>query len=125
MWDLIAKRNFGESDSGRLLINSHLQFLDELIPGDFLDGLNISMLKFMMGKVIAEDYLGLPKPGWTRILLIFIKGILGLKDELADHSKILGNLSLRDGKKLLDALDEYWNKDKSVPFQIPHSLTKS
>ena len=125
LWNLIAERNFGPSEAGQILAQAHVEFLKELIPGHFFDGLANSLMKYLMGKTITENYLGIDKPGWTQILILFIKGLFGLRDDLIEDSALYAKLAQRDGNLVLEGLEKYWSKGDSVPFQIPQSLTKA
>jgi len=77
-WSLIARRNFGPTPEGKALARDHLAFLDDLVPGQILSGLNLALSRWLMGPDVAGRCLDLPRERlWIRVLER-VRPLLGL-----------------------------------------------
>ncbi len=124
LWNSIAARNFIPSDAGKQLAKAHLRFLKHVIPGELCDGIAISLMRYLMGRDIAEKDLGLPKPGWTYLLIDFLRSLFGLKEILMDSSRTLQEILEKESIHFVEGLARHWMHDDSTPFRIPPSLTQ-
>ena len=123
LWALIRQRNFGPSTSGTALMKAHMQFLEDyLVPGTLLDPLVPAMLRFLMGKQMAVEYLGVPKAGLWTLIVLFLRQFLGLGIRL--HESTHSNAELvAEGQAIMEALQHYWQgPDLAPPFRIPEQL---
>jgi hypothetical protein len=121
-WLSIVDRNFRRSDAGLLLIKDHLEFLDGLIPGEFLDRGNGALLRYLIGRRIAVGCFGLPAPGRMEAFLHVLRGFLGLEKLGYLLFPGLAKESRRLSIRLMEALQRYWYDGHSKPFQIPSAL---
>lgn len=124
LWQRIAQRNFIRTNDGLMLAKAHLNFLEELIPGELFDGIAVSLMRYLMGKEISQGLLGMPQPGWTSILINFLRGVFGLKELLIDSSRTLAEIAEKDSILFMEGLARYWMQNDRTPFRIPPSLTQ-
>ena len=124
LWDRIAATNFIRTDAGLTLAKAHVAFLKKVIPGELFDGIALSLMRYLMGRKLVEEVLGLPKPGWTYLLLGFIRGLFGLKELLMDSSRTIEQIVQEDSIHFMEGLERHWTVNDSTPFRIPPSLTK-
>ena len=124
LWHRIAARNFIPSDAGKQLAEAHLQFLKQILPGELFEGIAVSLMRYLMGRTIAEKDLGLPKPGWSYLLINLLRSIFGLKEILMDSSHTLQEIVEQESIHFMDGLTQHWMHDDSTPFRIPPALTQ-
>jgi hypothetical protein len=122
LWKKIAQRNFGPTREGRSLAADHLAFLDQLVPGKAMDGLNLALSRWLMGPDIAGRCLGLqPPPFWTRWLRPLLP-LLGLSSFLAESCRPVAQLTAVINTELMESLDNWWANNKSPQFRIPTGI---
>ena len=101
----------------------HVEFLEELIPGEIIDGIVPALMRNLLGKKIAENYLGIPSAGWARWLVYILKIVLNIRAGFIGVSYNLDRFITKDAIFLMESLQKYWAKtDDSIPFQIPAGL---
>lgn len=104
-------------------MQAHMDFLREyLVPGTLFDGIVPAMLRFLMGRQLAVDFLGVPRAGlWTLILLVFhdLFGVaMRLRESVHTHAELV-----QSGSALVAALQKFWQgPDQSPPFRLPETL---
>lgn len=124
LWQAVSRRNFMPSNAGQELAKAHLAFLESLLPGELFDGVVISLMRYLMGRKIAEQDLGFPRPGLSYLLIGFLRAIFGLKETLMDSSRTLQEIIEQDSIHFMEGLARHWMHNDSKPFQIPPSLTQ-
>lgn len=122
LWRRIVATQFVRSPEGRSLARDHLAFLEELMPGELLDGFPPTLMYFLMGRKLALRQLGLPGPGWTYFLVLILRRLIFLEGRIFLRSATLGRLASEGGKVLMESLYRSWNRGDGSPFRIPDSL---
>jgi hypothetical protein len=122
LWRRIVATQFVPSPEGRELARDHLRFLEELMPGDLLDGFPPTLMYFLMGRKLARRQLGLPGPGWTILLILILRRLIFLEGRIIMRSAALGRLASEAGKELMESLYRSWNRGDGSPFRIPDTL---
>jgi hypothetical protein len=125
LWRRIAATQFVASPEGRELARDHLAFLEELMPGEILDGFPPTLMYFLMGRKLACRQLGLPGPGWTYFLILILRRLIRLEGRIFMRSATLNRLASEAGKELMESLYRTWNRGDGSPFRIPDSLRAS
>ncbi|MFC1750130.1 oxygenase MpaB family protein [Pseudomonadota bacterium] len=124
LWSRIAERNFMRTKDGVALAECHVDFLKKVIPGHLVDGMAVSLMRYLMGRKMTEQYLGLPHPGWTYVLITFVRGLLGLEEILLNSTRTLAEIIEHDSILFMEGLDKLWMEGDTTPFRIPPSLTQ-
>jgi len=119
LWAAIGKRNFAPTPDGRKLGSDHIAFLNDLVPGKALDGVNLALSRWLMGPYVAATCLGLPKPPWWTRLLLVLRPLLGLADRFVESSRTVERLVEEIHVVLMESLQTWWAEGKSTPFRIP------
>jgi len=123
LWNRIAQRNFIHTEAGAELAKCHLDFLKQVIPGELVDGIAVSLMRYLMGRKMTEQILGLPKPGWTSLLIGAVRDVFGLGEMLLDSSRTLAQIIEEDSIEFMNGLERHWMRGDITPFRIPDSLT--
>lgn len=134
-WNLgieIMKQQSAESDEGKELTRSCINFLKFAVPGNIFDNIPEYMIWYFVSDVsVAIDRDIAPMIGVTgddslknKVLLHLSKWLFGELDELADHSKVIRNIASKFNRVLLQAFLKHFNEGKNVHFYIPPSLKK-
>jgi hypothetical protein len=121
-WLAIIDRNFRRSEEGLLLIKDHLEFLDGLIPGEFLDRGNGALLRYLIGRRIAVGCFDMPSPGRLEAFRHLLRGFFGLEKLGYLLFPGLAREARRMSIGLMEALQRYWSDGHSRPFQVPSAL---
>lgn len=119
LWAAIGKRNFAPTPDGYKLGADHIAFLNDLVPGKALDGVNLALSRWLMGPYVAATCLGLPKPPWWTRLLLVLRPLLGLADRFVESSRTIERLVEEIHVALMESLQTWWAEGKSTPFRIP------
>ena len=122
MWARIAHRNFEPTPEGKALARDHLGFLDDLVPGQILSGVNLALSRWLMGSDIAVRCLDLPRERWWIRVLKWMRPFLGLADRFLATSKPMERLVGEIHLQLMEGLDRYWAEGKSLPFRLPTAM---
>lgn len=134
-WELgvtIMGNQAAESDWGKELTASCIDFLKAIIPGNLFDDVPEYMIWYFVqdvGQAIDKDIahmIGVEKTGGLKsiIILKLMKLIFKGVDEAEDHSKIIQKLSGYFNRVMLQGFLRHYNEDKNVNFYIPPSLQK-
>lgn len=124
LWERIAERNFMRTKDGVKLAECHVEFLKKVIPGHLVDGMAVSLMRYLMGRKMTEEYLGMPHPGWTYVLISFVRCLLGLEEILLNSTRTIEEIVEHDSILFMEGLDKLWMKGDTTPFRIPPSLTQ-
>lgn len=119
LWRLIGKRNFAPTPQGATLGADHVSFLDDLVPGQALDGINLALSRWLMGPYVANTCLALPKPPWWTRFLVWLRPLLGLADRFSESSRPVERLVEEIHLHLMESLQSWWADGRSLPFRIP------
>jgi hypothetical protein len=122
LWHRIVRTQFETSQAGRELAKDHLAFLEELLPGDLLDGFPPTLMYFLMGRQVARRQLGLPAPGWTYFLILILRRLIRMEGRIFLRSRTLRSLASEAGRILMESLYRTWNRGDGSPFRIPESM---
>lgn len=122
LWKAVCKRNFRPTPEALQLMAAHLEFVKEMLPGHTADGLVESLMRYLMGKRIACDILGLPKASWTDWLIGWIRAILLLDRLWIFKGRGMNALLRTISEELMESLQAYWSDGGPPPFRIPTSV---
>lgn len=112
------------SEQGKSLMAALLDFLHKLAPPFITAETNIDMMRFTMGNDIA-DKLGVPptSPQDVEKLAKKVRFVAEV-GEVLDHTLLLAMLIQGVSKLVLQAQLNYMDKNQSLDFYLPESLTK-
>jgi hypothetical protein len=122
LWQCVDKRNFAPTPEGIGLAQDHLAFLNEMVPGRALDGVNSALMRFLMGDNIAVTCLGLPPASFWEKIISFVRKLVGLADHFAPANGAFDRFVEEINLLLMDALQKYWARGNSKPFRLPTQL---
>jgi ER-bound oxygenase mpaB/B'/Rubber oxygenase, catalytic domain len=121
-WTEIVKRNFRPTPEAKQLAQDHLAFLDELVPGQALDAVNLALMRWLLGKQVGVECLGLAKaPWWTRILEV-LRALVGLSSRLLEVAKPFDPLMEAVNTELIEGLEKLWADGEQIPFRLPETI---
>ncbi|WP_061222322.1 oxygenase MpaB family protein [Leptospira weilii] len=109
-----------ESEAGKILAKSLLDFMEYMLPGNLLDGIPLYFLQNYLGKENCE-ILGLPCKEEEVLGGIIEKIMLDFDETLSENDhfqKLVSHFS----SKLILGMDNFYYKDKKAKFEIPPSL---
>ena len=122
LWQRIGRRNFRRTPEGLALMQAHLEFVKELLPGH-AEGLLIeSLLRFLMGKQVACAILGLPKASWADFFLNWIRFLLRLDGLWIFKGRVMNRVLEGLSRELMESLYKFWHEGGPPPFRMPTSL---
>lgn len=121
-WTEIVKRNFKPTPEARQLAQDHLAFLDELVPGQALDAVNLALMRWLLGKQVGVVCLGLPKPPWWTRILEVLRALVGLSSRLLDVAKPFDPLIEAVNTELMEGLEKMWADGDQLPFRLPETI---
>lgn len=118
----ICRRNWRPSGAGTELTAAVVEYIQETIPLEVLDGLAVSILRKAVGDRLA-DMLGVPPADWTRLLLQLTDGVARIEDILG---RSLGRERLMAflGRQMLLGFVQM-ERAKPAKFRIPPSLSRN
>ncbi|KPC55060.1 oxygenase MpaB family protein [Amantichitinum ursilacus] len=118
IWKALGRRNFGPSEAGRMLTQSHVAFLQENLPHE-MRGLVPDLMVQLLGRKVAA-MLGLRASVWWDWLIDLARIVFRIKSRLADSSHTVESFMGAYGQRLMEALQKYWaGPNAGRPFQIP------
>ncbi|WP_370087461.1 oxygenase MpaB family protein [Ekhidna sp.] len=127
----ILKNQSSESEAGKALTDSCIQFINYLIPGNAFSEVPAYFMDYFLqdfaassGKNLSQ-FIGISgrQDRKERIILGLAKLIVGGLSHLEEHH-FVQKISARFNKKLLEGVIHHFNDGKSVQFFIPPSLKK-
>lgn len=120
----ILNHQIASSEQGKSLMVALLDFLHKLLPPFIPPETSVDMMRLMMGNDIA-DKLGVPpaRPQDVEKLARTVRSITGVSEGLT-HTLLLEVLIQAISKPLLQAQINYMDKNSTLDFYIPESLTK-
>lgn len=122
LWKRIGKRNFRYTEAGQKLAADHLAFLDELVPGKRLDGANLAISRWLMGRYVAVTCLRVPTPPlWTRALNL-LRPVILVVDTFADAASPTRYVTRSINTRLMESLEQWWSDGTSPQFRIPTAI---
>ncbi len=125
LMSIIFSRQAGESEAGKVLTQSLLNFVEELIPGKLFDQAPALLLRYFCGLQIA-NVLGVSyKPGcMTRIFPSALGSIFGIVGELDRKKPGFDEIIRKVNLALLNGMVDFFNPDKKTAFQVSPELLK-
>jgi hypothetical protein len=98
LWDALARRRFAPSPEGRELIAALVEMMEDIVPGDPLDGLPGAMMRHLMGDALA-DTLGVPPADRPR-------GAIGTHEmwRILDGSPLVAQIARRAARTYLGSI---------------------
>ncbi len=122
LWKTVVARNFAPTEAGQSLARDHLAFLDDMVPTHALDQINASLMRFLMGRFIASQCLGIKPSTFGQWLVDLLRLAFGWIQWLAPKRGPI-NVWLEDiHLHLINGLQRYWAKGESLPFRLPEHL---
>ena len=122
LWKQIVKRNFIKTKAGMELVDDHIAFLEEMVPGKALDGIVMPLMRFLIGPKISRN-LGLPRPGLWIILINMMRAVFGLVSIFKESSEMIQDIASSAYTELMENLQKYWESGThGKPFQIPEGV---
>ena len=126
LWHKCVERNFGRTKAGVALTEAHIAFVrdlakDDPVLADFLGEADEAMMRFLMGRDIAERMLGLPRTGlFARITGWILRVLFGEAEETIAHNRIVQKLVREYDFEIVRRLQAYLDDvDVSRPFAVP------
>lgn len=117
----IEQRHYRRSPEGIMLTRSLLDYADALVPGQFFDGVNASMVRHLCGDELA-DMLDVPAADWTgRVIGVYAR-LVDLGDGVKDRSRVGRRLAERLGMALMKAMIGRQRGGARPSFSIPRRL---
>ena len=98
-----------------------VEWLQTMIPGERLDGLVVSLIRFFCGDRTA-DGLGLAVADWTQGVVRPLRKLVGLFDQTATRSQVLARLTEHLGWALLEGWLYVGGEGEPVQVHIPRAL---
>jgi hypothetical protein len=117
---IVRRRQFGESDAGKVLMAALLGQGGQLAPPG-LGGLPASTVRFYVGDATA-DLLGVPKADWTQNLFGPLADLSRRVSLDRLHRRLLRGLSEKVGFGMLSLAVRAERYGDRAPFEIPTSL---
>ncbi|MCX4240436.1 oxygenase MpaB family protein [Paraliomyxa miuraensis] len=121
LFQRIRQRHHQRSEHGVALTAALIDYADTLVPGEWLDGVNVSMMRHLCGDEIP-DLLQVPEADWTRFVVRQYANIVDLADDIQDHSRMSAKVAERLGVSLMRAVLGSERKGSRPNFAIPQSL---
>lgn len=115
-------RTHAATPEGRALTHALLAFADTLLPGEALDGLNATVLRFLSGDALA-DLLDVPPADWTVAFIEPYRALVGAVDLAEDASPLARRLAESFGARFVRGLVERRLPDGTALFELPVALT--
>lgn len=125
-WLRLDERNFGPTQSGIELTDSHVEFLKKVVPGDLMDNIVPTLMTYLLGFRYAH-WLKVGRVGWTVIFISLFKWIFSIKEKFTHASGTTEALYARWSLKLMQNLEKEWMEGtgNAPPFRIPHRSSMS
>lgn len=118
---LYRTRTHAATSEGRALTRALLEFADTLLPGEFLDGLNASVFRFLSGDALA-DLLDVPPSDWTVAFIEPYRALVAAVDMAEDTSPMVRRLAESFGTRFTRGLVERRLPDGQAVFELPVEL---
>lgn len=119
----IFNEQMEESDDGKALTKSTIEFMEKVIPGNFFDSIPPFLMRFFIGDKVG-DLLDVPKHDsflntvTEKLMLFYYKNT----DEVKDNFQLAQGIFEAFNNQLLNALLNYYSDGNSRQFFIPPSL---
>lgn len=121
LFQRIRERHHRRSEAGVMLAASLVEYADTLVPGEWLDGVNVSMLRYLCGDEVA-DMLDIPAADWTRHVVRQYARLVELSDDIQDLGRMTAWVAERLGASFIRAVLGSERKGSRPDFAIPESL---
>jgi len=121
--DRIQSRHHRASPAGRELTKALIDQVGEWLPGRFMDGVVVAMMRHWLTPEVAE-YLDVPKAGWTRILIGPLCWLNRILDSAADESAPVRRVTQALGRRIVNHLHHTFRGEERTEFFLPASLRK-
>ena len=125
LWKKFAERNFGASNSGKLLTQAHIDFMRQIVSGDAvlhreLGCMDEALLRYLLGYHVAVGMLGVKRPGIAGLIVVVMRDLFGLAEVIVDVDTSLQAWLDKNAEAILRKLQEFWDHfDGTQPFHIP------
>lgn len=125
LWKKCKERNFGASNSGKMLTQAHIDFMRNLVKGDALlhhelAGADEALLRYLIGHDVAVHMLGVKRPGLAGLIVVIMRDFFGLTETIVGLDKPLQAWLDDNAEAILKKLQAFWDSfDGSRPFQVP------
>ncbi len=119
----IQTRHHRASPAGRELTKVLIDQVGEWLPGRFMDGVVVAMMRHWLSPEVVE-YLDIPKAGWTRMLIGPLCWLNRVLDSAADESAPVRRFTQAFGRKLVNHLHHAYRGEHRTEFLLPESLRK-
>lgn len=122
----ILEQETGESDAGRELTRSLIDYMNSRLPLGFFNAFPGFMMQLQIGKRKAR-LIGVTEkaPWWMRAMYRVMRFFLRVRDAADNRSWLLRKISEEFSKRLLRALVFVYNDGKKIQFDMPPSLRGS
>lgn len=121
LFQRIRERHHRRSEAGVALTAALLDYADTLVPGEWLDGVNVSMLRHLCGDTVA-DLLDVPPADWTRFVVRQYAKLVDLADDFQDLGRMTAWIAERLGASFIRAVLGSERKGARPDFAIPEAL---
>ncbi len=121
LWAVLERRNFFRTDDGVRLMDDHVKFLEQLLPGGLLDRGIPVLVRYLMGHRIS-NLLDVPQASPPLTFVFFLRDLLKLERVGFWLFPALSRAGRDISIKLMEGLQRYWNDGHSQPFHIPNGV---
>jgi hypothetical protein len=118
----IRRRHHAPCEAGRALTAALVDFMEQAVPGDVLDGFVSVLIRYLVGDDVAE-ILGIREEDWTRALLWPLRMAGAALDFLGDQSPSLGWVTEIFGRKFLEGTYLVEVGGQPAQFHVPAQLS--
>lgn len=120
----IRRRHHAPSEAGRALTAALVEFMEQAVPGDVLDGFISVLIRHLVGDEVA-GILGIREEDWTRALLWPLRVTAAALDFLGDQSPSLGWATEIFGRKFLEGTYLLEVGGQPAQFHVPAQLSSA
>ena len=126
LYETIAKRVYASSPSGIALTEGLVNLLEEILPGEIMDGVIPAQIRLYMGEEVA-DMLGVakvPPHGIMKRLMNVVGTVHGIEANLFRNHQLMGIASDSLGRLILKGLANLERADHRDQFHVPDMMSE-
>ncbi len=126
LYETIAKRVYASSLSGIALTSGLVDVLEEILPGEIMDGVIPAQIRLYMGEEVS-DMLGVakvPPHGIMKRLMNVVGAVHGIETNLFRNHQLMGIANDSLGRLILKGLAELERADHRDQFHVPDMMSE-
>ena len=124
LYHTIADRVYASSPSGIALTSALVKLMEDILPGELMDGVIPAKIRLYMGDKVA-DMLGVAKVSPYSIapgLIDIVKFVHGVEHKVLGDHQVFGLATDALGRLMLHGLEDYERTDSRPQFHVPDFL---